>query len=260
MTIAVGVLATDGVVVAADTELTYGVWKNHQGKISAMCKAIEGDPHGLATILITGAGDDACLQAMSAQLIEAFGQLDDVSDEGITTLVERAVLQFHHDHIIPWNTLPQSRPEIAMLVAAGSPTTKMLLTSSKTVVHDGGAFCSVGLGAHLADSLLSRYTKLPLLGRWQAALLAGMTILQVKESIPDCGKETDIYYFDDQNALHRIPRNITSQIDVVMKRYLDDLEPAIFRDVIGAPHRIGVTVDTMRDDVSGLLRRIRDGV
>src|SRR5208283_5317188 len=68
MTIALGVLAKDGVVLAADTELTWGYLKTSGEKIWTT----EAETGALA---IAGAGPGGYLEAVSQQLIDDFQSL-----------------------------------------------------------------------------------------------------------------------------------------------------------------------------------------
>src|SRR5438132_1411166 len=79
MTIALGILASNGVVLAADTEESYEGWKGEHGKITGVgAQATKGGN----CCLITGAGDALYIDAIARDLREL------VSRNSATSTVE----------------------------------------------------------------------------------------------------------------------------------------------------------------------------
>ena len=70
MTIAIGILASDGVIIAADREEGDGYLKTDRGKISQVFRGLF--PAG--SIAVTGAGDAAALDEVSNLITDAFAQ------------------------------------------------------------------------------------------------------------------------------------------------------------------------------------------
>src|SRR2546428_6976952 len=73
MTIALGILAKDGVVLAADTQETYaGIFKVDQSKITAVLNGTPKAPRG--AFVVSGAGTAGHLDSIQQDLCEAFSK------------------------------------------------------------------------------------------------------------------------------------------------------------------------------------------
>jgi hypothetical protein len=194
MTIALGIIGSNGIVLAADTEESIqGYMKRHQTKIlSGFHHATEGGPRKeLPMVAVSGAGDSHYLDVINEKMVDAVLTtrkpfLPDVQPE-----LEETVKKFYDDHIIPFAAFPANeRPEISLIVAAAAPNQAVLWTTSKNVVKKCQRFAAVGIGAFYAETLLNR-----LYGQFDAGVasaLATFVMLQVKEHVPDCGKETQL--------------------------------------------------------------------
>ena len=96
MTIALGILAKDGLVIAADTQETYsGLLKMEQGKIFSAL-------NGPASFHITGAGSATHLDSISQQLCEDFSRRAPRTMTALRDSVESSVRTFHVKHIAPY--------------------------------------------------------------------------------------------------------------------------------------------------------------
>src|SRR5438552_17699196 len=105
MTIALGILAKDGVVLAADTQETFsGVFKVDQAKILATVLGTSTKNDGVFGV--SGAGSGGHIDAISQELCDSFWRqhpktLVDVGDD-----IRKRVSDFHAQHVLPYSTLP----------------------------------------------------------------------------------------------------------------------------------------------------------
>ena len=190
MTIALGIRATDGIVVAADRQETVGYQKNDAGKITATSRL---NPSG--TLIVTGAGNGTYLDAIAQQLQAWFG--DDKAAKTPTEIgcmINDLNRKFYAETVLPFAAYPDhERPEYSLLigcdVATGLP---MFFTSEKLAFKSTPDYDAVGLGAATAKALLSKfYVRLPVA---MAINLAAFVMYEVKASIEGCGLGTDILY------------------------------------------------------------------
>ncbi len=102
MTIALGVRATDGIVVAADRQETVGYQKSDTGKIVASWKQ---NPTG--SLIVTGAGTGAYLDSIAQQLQAWFA--DDKASrtpKEIGDVINAANRKFYSEAVIPLSGYP----------------------------------------------------------------------------------------------------------------------------------------------------------
>src|SRR5207244_127587 len=102
MTIALGLLAGDGIVLAADGQLTAGDWKLAHGKIwrsSHRVQPLDGPPV-VGSLVMTGAGGIATLEAMWEALSPALH--DAPAIETLEEHLKTRLRQFYKEHIIPF--------------------------------------------------------------------------------------------------------------------------------------------------------------
>src|SRR5262245_43720160 len=92
MTIALGILASDGLVIAAATQETYsGVFKINQGKMLGTRLGPLDDPLGYVTV--TGAGTAGHLDAINQDICDTVGQIKHPTFLSVL----RAIKQTVHD-------------------------------------------------------------------------------------------------------------------------------------------------------------------
>src|SRR5438067_3513959 len=115
MTIALGILASDGIVVAADREEQIpDFMKVSQSKIRVM--SIASKSHS-GSCVVTGAGDGTHIDALTDSLLQAFTAQSELVGVELQTCLADVVEQFHHDHIFPVSPLHAEQPSVQMIVA-----------------------------------------------------------------------------------------------------------------------------------------------
>lgn len=224
MTIAFGVIASDGIVVAADSEESIpGLMKREQNKIAMSCTrhgnyepihgAVErnvtiswdeteaaGDRAPDTDVAIVGAGSAGYIEAITPALMQVFENDRWMTDEErIRRKVEGVVRKFYREHIIPFSSYPQhERPDIEILLAYQRAGRRRILVSEKTAVqsYGFGEVAAIGAGSFFAKSLASgfrmRSRKHEQMDVRTAMLMATYTVFRVKEFIDGCGKYTTL--------------------------------------------------------------------
>jgi hypothetical protein len=199
MTIALGILAEDGIVVAADTEESAGTLKSETTKILYVLGEIPaGDPGASnpappssGVCLISGAGDSGYVSTLMLELADVF--LDDKTrvQKPLQQAFEDQIKSFHSDHIIPFAAYPyDDRPSVEMLIAYNRSHQRGLLTSEKSAVCRKMPYAAVGCGSIFADILLGRLWRMADVKATQ--ILAAYIVFMVKECVAGCGKLTQI--------------------------------------------------------------------
>lgn len=204
MTIVLGIIATDGIVLAADREEQHpGFMKVSQSKMRV--HQVAGKRSG--TCLIAGAGNSAThIDAQMEAVLEAFTAHPDAIGAELQECLSAAVGKFHRDHIIPLSQDRSQRPMIEMLIACEREPTSLLLETCETVTVTRRPYAAVGIGAFAARALLGRLHRR--MDTFSTALLAAYVTYQVKETIEGCGKQTDISYIRGNECHSMIPRNL----------------------------------------------------
>lgn len=186
MTIAIGVLASDGVVIAADSEQTSG----YAGGLKNSTSKISCSMGGSSTLSVSGAGRSGYLNSIKEVVI------NQVSPEGPSGIVQdslsRVISKFFTDHVVPFSSFPdQERPSFELVIGRQWENQYSLWTTDLNTVSECWGFAAVGAGSTYASILLSQMCRgsLPLM---KAAALAAYVVFKVKDMIEGCGRETQI--------------------------------------------------------------------
>jgi len=200
VTIALGILCDDGLVIGADTEQTApGYFKMGGSKIHSFYNepwVKEGRKMPGAVCTITGAGPTEYVTAITEKLGEAFLRAvsNDVEIGGIGSVFEDVLKQFHAENILPFSGYPQ-QPDIWLILGAELYGHRALWVTEKTVIrkttdYDAYRYVAVGMGNLFAKGLFARLYRPS--GMKSAVLLAAHILNEAKTWIPDCGKDTQI--------------------------------------------------------------------
>ena len=258
MTVAIGLLARDGIVVAADTQITQGTGKFNQGKMQANFNT-DGDAN-TGSCVIAGAGTIPHAEDCTQLLREGFA----VDRQRIGMPLRRAFIdtlkQFHEDHIAPFAAYPaDDRPSVECIIAYERNHRSKLYATGQTALSAGNApYVAIGWGGQQARSLLDKLYRLPQLGLWPSVVLAAYVIHQVKESDIYCGGRTDIYYVAN-NRFGMISQRFASRLDAAMAEYGSVIEANTFRSVVGGePARPAPDIRKARRLIRQLVREMSE--
>jgi hypothetical protein len=202
MTIALGILAEGGAVIAADRQQSEGTLKLEQGKISGLWVI------GRGCIVLSGAGNGAYLDSLTSELKTWFGDKTYAFDpEKFGEELRNRNYDFYERSVMPFVPYEESVDYELLACYAPAPTPQEIAlaerlratpgkgpafwTSHKLVLTPEDQFAAVGIGATTAKAL---FTKLwsPSLSLEIATNLAAYIVYQVKRTVKDVGLETDI--------------------------------------------------------------------
>lgn len=203
MTIAIGIRGTDGMVMAADTQVsTGGDLKGSQSKLLSFASHDADKPEAgsLAGIcVVSGAGDSGYVQALTEEL--GFVFLDNPklmtmrigknSTASLRSEFLKCLQHFYKQHVIPFASFPaRDRPEVEMLLGVYRHHILAMFSTEKTTINHVSAYKAIGIGATFAELLLDRLWKSSSVNELE--VLAAYVMFLVKESVEGCGKYTQI--------------------------------------------------------------------
>jgi hypothetical protein len=237
MTIALGIIATDGLVMAADTQQTIqGYAKFNRGKMGASLVSGLGRPNAHSGCVIAGAGTSAHLGALSRNLQAKFnGPARLKSMEETQDAFAEVVEQFHKRYVLPYAAFPDERPDVKVLIGVLKDSNVKLFVSQGNLLKPADPYEAVGVGEVLARTFLQRFFQMPMLDVWETVLLASYVMYLVKESVDGCGGQTDMMcLYHKHPSFVLVSRQQTKEIERIFSDYCCGVEPANFRSVIGA--------------------------
>lgn len=229
MTIALGILAPDGVVIAADTQESYGTGHAKVGSFKILSRVLRQQQCSFAA---TGAGWAGHLDALNQELADNFETITD--RRRIEQRFQEKVLKFHNAHILPNHVLPrEDQPSVALLVGLSSGNGKPgLFASELSAFYRCKYYGAAGVGADHAKLLLSRILpqKQHMTARL-AALMAAFTVFHVKRHVEGCGIGTHVTVLQDGDGSY-IPNEEIDRLESRFERYLE-VDTSIVNHIVG---------------------------
>jgi hypothetical protein len=183
VTIALGFVANDGLLLCADMEQTIGDIKTYDGKVRDII-------FKEAAITVVGAGHVDYIQTAISAVVDHFpdsGTLPEVEEE-----LRGRLLRFFDDHLARWASFPNyDRPSVELLIGVSGKK-----FAPRLFHYEGTAFAltsmkAIGSGVLLANDLMHRYC----FGNYtinQLASLAIYILSKVKKGVVGCGGLTHI--------------------------------------------------------------------
>ncbi len=212
MTIALGILARDGVVVAADSQNTIPDYlKMSDGKIAL------GIQHTHSSFAITGAGHVPYLEYLRQSEVTRFLEMDPAFNLPTFEAESRSAIEvFHEKHVMPFAAYGSERPDVHLLMAVEKDYQRGLWYTDKNLLIPCPRYGAVGAGAMFARILLSRFVgDMDLL---TAAFLAIYIVYQVKETVDGCGSETSVAILKGNDAKY-LSRQRIEATEKVFQQY-----------------------------------------
>ncbi len=212
MTIALGLIADTGIVLAADQQETEGEQKKNEHKVASSW-VIDG-----GAFLVSGAGNGPYIDSVSKQLESCFVALvnppDPVPEEyELRQKFAEVHRAFYSETVLPFSGYqPYERPDYELLFGCSMKNRHFLGVSHKLIVDRVDGYRAVGIGASTAESLLKKFyaRRLPLK---VAISLAAFVVYQVKNSVEGCGFGTDLHFSRDDVPQHVAPQEIRKMED-----------------------------------------------
>lgn len=201
MTIALGILAGNAVVIAADTEVGVSDYmKTRQGKVSLTAQ-YNSSGEQTAALSVSGSGNVQYLTHVRQEIAGTMHPNEDAAP--VHEFYSRAsdyLLKFHLDHIVPFASYGAGRPEVSLLVAYWKNGVK-LWRSQNDLLTESTSYAAVGVGEMYATDILSQmYPSMWPLAPRTAVLLAAYVVHRVKDCIDGCGKGTEIAYVNPKRS------------------------------------------------------------
>jgi 20S proteasome alpha/beta subunit len=228
MTIAIGIRASDGIIIAADREEGDGYLTNDRGKILQTFRGI--DPIGW--ISIAGAGDGPAIDEVAKLLTNRFCADTERTAELVKAALRNEHRAYYKTTILPFARMPQlERPDYALIIGClEGGVGKSLFFTSRLSFNESNDYEAVGVGATVANNWLGRlYEYMPVSC---AIRLAAYVIYQVKNSVRDCGLGTDIIVLKRGKLLDRVNPDLIRKWEAAF-RYYPSLERNVFSHCIG---------------------------
>lgn len=146
MTLIAGVLCPDGLVFAADSEVTRGDLKTHGDKLRAFTS--KG-----GTLVVGGAGESEYIGHAISRLRVAFRKLTAPNSGDVRGMLEQTLLTFHKEIVFPaWNLPEPEKPRVHLIVGfAGKNGDRALWATRDAAVSDADHFVFVGSGELVAE-------------------------------------------------------------------------------------------------------------
>jgi 20S proteasome alpha/beta subunit len=217
MTIAFGILATDGVLLCADSEISSGDVKGTDTKlVSAVHQESDEVRSALA---VAGSGSWNYFQSLRFKIVDqVFGSLgaDAKSDRRIEKRLEKFMLAFHEKHVLPYSHL-QTPPFVDVMVATRIKGQNRLWSTEVGVVRDAPfGYDAIGSGQTVAKNLLHAYfSAMPM---ESAILLAAYVAMRTKDLIAGCGKDTSMISLRDGHPVN-LPRKLIQKCELAFESY-----------------------------------------
>jgi 20S proteasome alpha/beta subunit len=250
MTIALGILASDCVVLGADTEHTWGYLKTSERKVYTTSKA-----GGLA---IAGDGDSGYLKAIAYILTHEFEKDESLQIAVLEQRFQAMLRSFYKEHVIPFAQFPESdRPSFNLVIAAERAGARRLWVTRNASLTPT-SYAAVGLGAEYAVSVLSQvlsdeFIDPSKLDSGTAERLTAYAIGITSEHVQDCGKGMHVATVRDGQC-RDVDAGVLKTLDSCFSSYAR-LQAQTVNFVLGYPY---LDEEASMANLGRLLRSIRE--
>jgi ATP-dependent protease HslVU (ClpYQ) peptidase subunit len=215
MTIALGVLASDGVVIAADAQETYGdYFKTFALKVHSAMTHSNIHSNVKSAVVVTGAGPGVYLDAVAHRIIHAFHQNQDTRIGDFEAHLEEFLKGFWAEHVTPLQ--PHTDRQFELIVGAEIEGQRGLWLTDGNLIRPSAGFEAAGTGRSYARMAVQRYAIN--LGAQSAALLAVLGVMQAREYDNYCGKGTSVTFIKE-NRTYTLPWFQIEEAEKLFRKY-----------------------------------------
>lgn len=226
MTVAVGFMCTDGIVLAADKEVSTPTVKFAGPKAWIYRYPRQGD-NPVLQVGIVGAGDYGFIKFAAERIdnqltlwIDRHGtaSMDEVNDA-----IQVVIDDVHKNHLYPFGQ-PHERPTVDLLVGIWLSGRIRLARTSYTAITKVWNYEAVGIGSDLATFLVRRsYTdRIPLSS---AMFWASYVLMHAKNYVPGCGGPSDIIAMYKSGTAGLVKRETITDYEKFAKDFDDAIHP-----------------------------------
>jgi hypothetical protein len=183
-------LASNGIVIAADAEESDTYFKRSQQKIltwNTLQLGRNGPVPGPAACVLAGAGDGDFIDAFSQSLLSAI--TPDLTIQSFEKYAAEHLETFYEKHIIP---LLGSNPnaDFQMLIGVYFGFSTALYVTYKSTIRRAMPNAAIGIGGSFALRQMDEFS--PCCGVSESEIIAANVVAVTKDCIEGCGKYTDI--------------------------------------------------------------------
>lgn len=240
MTIGIGVLSSDGIVVASDSQVTTDIklWRGKMVSLVSQNIAQQNDgsvlfsDRGGCAVAIAGQPAQYALAA-AALITKTFDADRTLGGDQLKEAFESALSGFYAKYMVPRGGPSERDPSIQLLIATFRGGQRKLWFAEDPLLAPVSFYQSIGIGQTQSDPLLSQFIRVPTLDSAQTILLAAIVVHHTKAVNVWCGKSTDIVCVRD-NSVFYIPRSLTKAIDESCDQHSGWILAATFREIVGA--------------------------
>jgi 20S proteasome alpha/beta subunit len=202
MTIAIGILCQDGVVIAADTEHT-GAIKQPGSKVWGI--APDNADKNPLRVALAGAGDSVLLRSARDRVGEAIRDRVRTRQQA-TTVIERQLGKLYAQHVYPYPNFDGSGHSVRLVLGIRDAKGASLYETSATAMAKVDSFTSVGAGENLGAYILETLSGPQDRGRTMdvGIVLATYVLQQVKKYSLYCGGDSYILTLSHAGELEYI--------------------------------------------------------
>jgi len=262
MSIGLGIIASDGVVLAADSEIgSGGDFKGVDQKLAGAISETAGQLPKL--IGLAGAGSFNYYQSIRLEVIALIASElgnDQQSDSRIKNGLESFMIDFHSKHVIPY-LKTKCPPAVCVLVGTWIDGRGGLwATDMSTVRPHTFGYEAIGIGATPAINLLHGYLEGAQgiqMSIESAALLACYVVQRSKCEVEGVGQSTNIIILGS-GGIHFVPRELILDCERVFDQNYTAFQSEAFYYVSGMRSPLDRTeLELARKNLDGLRQSIR---
>ena len=230
MTVALGFHCTDGVVLAADSEISNNVMK-YQGDKAWIYKYPSDAERFELQVGIVGAGDASFIQYAAERIDASLG--DEIQKRTrltmaqVNSVIQGVVNELHHTHLYPVPpTHDQPRVELIIGIWLGD-TRNRLAKTYLTAMTKVWNYDAVGIGSALANFIIKRFYG----GRVtvsQAVFIATQVLMHVKDNVPACGGQSKVIAMFKRGDVGFIRSDTISDHEGFLKDFDGAIAPVFF--------------------------------
>jgi hypothetical protein len=243
MTIALGFHLENGILLAADRQVTQGDMKVGAGKIALWYDQDPSrDGYIRGKLAITGAGDVHCLSAVSLLFREPFTKrtppltLDELQAE-----FEKILMSYYQEHIIPFGADGADEPQFIVAAERGGQRRMWVIESG--VVVETRKPTAVGSGGIYADELFqSGHAPDKTTDMVTAQIIASYILFRVKQVAEGCGHDSDLEILTGEPNFGQFDHSGVRELEELFRRY-SRTEGQRFHAVFGSRGDSSVGID-----------------
>jgi len=188
MTICIGILASDGIVIAADAEENDTYFKVSQQKIMTWhTSSSEGHGPHPAAYVIAGAGNGGFVDSFVDELWS--GVSGEMTMLEFKKYAAKTLERFYIKHVRPLVTVSEQNDFSVIIGAYFGFGVELLVSHRSTLRRVQAPVTAIGIGAQYA---LSRIENYPFSDVRHSEVTAASVLYSTKDCIDGCGKYTDI--------------------------------------------------------------------